>query len=279
LPNHAGSPGVAGAVFAYTPPHESDLDTSATKRWRAANLPGDVVSEPVTLPSGRSFDPNRTSRDGILDAEELEYCRANDVPIGYDTAQIGWVVVESEPTHPGEQPAAGSGATGITFRPWTDDDVPAHRALLDDPAVWETLPEDYPDPFTDATSSDLIALANAPIGHDVVAVEIDGQLVGQCMLRLDAGSSAPATAEVAYWLGRPHWGRGAMSRILPAFVERSFEEHPVDEIYAWILPGNEASIRVAERTGLVRTELPDEAELAASQGRPGFLRWTIARNA
>jgi len=230
----------------------------------------------VVLPSGRSLDLCRTRWDGVLDTEELAYCRAAGIPLGYDTAQIGWVLLDSEPSKPDAQTDVRV-ATGVTFRRWRDHDGAAHRALLDDRAVWEHLPEQYPEPFTEATSRDLIALANADIGHEVVAVEVDGELVGQCLIRLDHFETPPLTAEVAYWLGREHWGRSVMTRVLPEFVDRCFERHPVEEIYAWIRPDNVASARVAARAGLRRTPVPNEAELAAAHGRPGFLRWSVSR--
>jgi len=230
----------------------------------------------VVLPSGKTLDLARDRWDGVLDADEIAYCRANDIPLGYDTAQIGWVLLDSEALTPGDH-GTDRAPGGVTFRRWNAHDAPAHRALLGDRAVWEHLPEEYPDPFTEDTSRDLIALANADIGHDVVAVEVDGELVGQCLVRFDHVANPPFTAEVAYWLGREHWGRGVMSRVLPDFVDRCFERHPVEEIYAWIRPDNVASVKVAERSGLRRTAVADEAEIAESQGRSGFLRWGISR--
>jgi RimJ/RimL family protein N-acetyltransferase len=248
----------------------------------------DDVSAPVViLPSGRSLDLRRSRWDGILDIEEVAYCRTNGIALGYDPAQIGWVLLGSDPDATRVAPATCDHARprrhamrsplGITFRRWSDDDISVHRAMLDDRSMWEHLPEPHPEPFTDDTSRDFIALANADIGHDVLAVEVDGKLVGQCLIRFDPLSARPYTAEVAYWLGREHWGGGLMSRVLPAFVDRCFDTRRVDELYAWIRPANVASARVAERAGFDRESLPNEAELAASQGRPGFSRWRICR--
>ncbi len=247
----------------------------------------EVDASVVVLPSGKSLDLRRSRWDGVLSAEEFAYCRANGIALGYDTAQIGWVLLDSDPDEALVARASGDddrprqhvmrSPAGITFRRWSDHDVSAHRAILDDRAMWEYLPESYPEPFTDDTSRDLIALANAEIGHDVVAVEVDGELVGQCLVRFDPLSARPYTAEVAYWLGREHWNRGLMSRVLPAFVDRCFDIQPVDELYAWIRPANVASARVAERSGFQRESIPNEAEFAASQRRTGFSRWTIRR--
>lgn len=305
----------------------------------------------VDLPNGRTFDVGRSRWDGPLDDEELAYCRAHGVGIGYDPAQIGWVVMSDDepapavaaaalhtaidtaaaelaerysggstdpgeldiveairavevqllsdvdlhladrlhwrlthrmvptpgkPTHQrGTNHAPAGGAVG--FRAWAETDVEIHRALLDDERVWEHLPEPYPRPYTDETSRALIAVSSARAGHDVVALTIDGVPVGQCVLRLESASAGPIAGEVAYWLGRRFWGQGLMTTALPCFVDRCFERHPVDILFAWIRPDNVASRRVAEHAGFERDVFVREAELARSTGRAGFERWSLHR--
>jgi ribosomal-protein-alanine N-acetyltransferase len=50
----------------------------------------------VALPSGRVFDLLRPRSDGVLDAEEREYCARANIPIGWDPAQLGWVTLLGE---------------------------------------------------------------------------------------------------------------------------------------------------------------------------------------
>ena len=49
-----------------------------------------VVEKFVVLPSGRRLNLNRPRSEGVLDAEELEYCRSNNTPLAYDCLQIGF---------------------------------------------------------------------------------------------------------------------------------------------------------------------------------------------
>lgn len=239
---------------------------------------------------GSEESAGRPSRwAGVLDAESVRSYREQGVPLAFDPVQIGWVLLDSEDADISPESRSGSSTSGrrmpaleteeagVSFRPWTTADVADHRALLDDAAVWEHLPETYPVPFTDQTSNDLIALANADLDHEVVAVEVDGSLVGQCLITFHSAPSSPRDAEVAYWLGRAHWGRGLMSRVLPTFVDRCFRRHNVDTLTAWIHPDNAGSIRVAERSGFRRDAASNESLLAASQDREGFGRWVIRR--
>jgi ribosomal-protein-alanine N-acetyltransferase len=165
----------------------------------------------------------------------------------------------------------------VTFRPWTLDDAGVYLELLGNPKVWEYLPEPFPDPFTEDTARALIEVAGIGFHHETVAVVVDGRPIGQCLLRFSPPFAGTQAAEVAYWLGEQHWGKGWMSRILPRFTERSFRRHPLDVIYAWIMTGNEASVRVAEHAGYRRDHFPRESQLAASLHRPGYVRYATYR--
>lgn len=175
------------------------------------------------------------------------------------------------------RPAAAPDAA-LGFRRWTQDDAPVFTSLLGNARVWEYLPEPFPEPFDEDTARTLIELGALDFHHRAVAVEWRGKPVGQCLLRFDTHADV-RTAEVAYWLGEEHWGQGLMGRILPVFTRESFREHDLDVIYAWIREDHGASERVARRAGYTRDDFPYEAELAASMGRPGFVRYAAFRQA
>jgi RimJ/RimL family protein N-acetyltransferase len=179
-----------------------------------------------------------------------------------------------EPLH---QPQALWESTEFTFRPWSHDDAVVYAELLGNPRIWEYLPEPFPSEFTVETARTLIEVAAIGFHHDTVAIEVDGRPIGQCLLRFDRPFAGTRAAEVAYWLGEEHWGKGWMSRVLPVFSDRSFRQHSVDVIYAWIMKDNEASIRVAERSGYRRAHFPLEAQLAQLLRRPGFVRYATYR--
>lgn len=177
-------------------------------------------------------------------------------------------------------PAPEADATPVVeFRRWTEEDVPTFRELLDDPRVWEHLPESHPDPFTDEVARTLIDISRIELHHDATAVVVDGRPVGQCVVRFDDPVGSVRAAEVSYWLGHEHWGRGLMSAVLPRFTARAFALHPdVEVVYAWISPRNPASARVAERSGYHRDTSRIEPMVADSIRRPGWERYTTYRS-
>jgi RimJ/RimL family protein N-acetyltransferase len=165
----------------------------------------------------------------------------------------------------------------FTFRPWTAADAPAYRALLDNPRLWQFLPEPFPGNLTEAMARTLIEVGSLPGRQETLAVERDGTPVGQVLLRFDPAFAGVRAGEVAYWLGEAHWGKGWMPQVLAAFLERSFAAHQLDVVYAWIHDENRASERVAERCGLRRDTFPLVAELAQSLQRPRFRRFVRCR--
>ncbi|MBX3464157.1 MAG: GNAT family N-acetyltransferase [Planctomycetes bacterium] len=176
-------------------------------------------------------------------------------------------------------PLSKAGDGEFSFRPWTPADAPLYRAMLDNPRLWEYLPESYPQPLTDETARTLIELGQIGAHQEALAVLHDGEPVGQCLLRFHEPFAGRRAAEVAYWLAEEHWGKGWMSRILPTFLARSFAAHDVDVIEAWIRADHSASARVAERCGFRRDAFAFEAELAAALGKSRARRWLFCRPA
>lgn len=176
-------------------------------------------------------------------------------------------------------PLSKAGDEEFSFRPWTPADAPHYRAMLDNPRLWEYLPESYPQPLTDETARTLIELGRIDARQEALAVLRDGEPVGQCLLRFHEPFAGRRAAEVAYWLAEEHWGKGWMSRILPTFLAHSFAAHDVDVIEAWIREDHAASARVAERCGFRRDAFAFEVELAAALGKPRARRWLFCRPA
>jgi RimJ/RimL family protein N-acetyltransferase len=205
-----------------------------------------------TLPSGKPFDPRRPRFAGTLDAEERAFCRDNAIALAFDPVQQGWVTedclpddAEDDMAVAGRADAQGPGA--LRFRPWTPEDVKSFRALLDDADLWTYLPEAYPDPLDEDTARTLIEISNTSGHHDVCAIETRGEVVGQVRLAFEAGSNR---AEISYWIGRAHWGRGLASSAVAQFTDRGFRRHAkLTEIFAVVHADNTASARVLQKAG------------------------------
>lgn len=80
-----------------------------------------------------------------------------------------------------------------------------------------------------------------------ITLRTTGELVGCIGLRLE---TVHEKAELGYWVGRPHWGRGYASEAARALVAYGFETLGLMRIQAHYMAHNPASGRVMEKAGL-----------------------------
>jgi len=131
------------------------------------------------------------------------------------------------------------------------EQVAAAVRLLNDPKVHRgTLRLPYP--YTEKDNRAWIRrarrerAAGRSLGLSIVR-RSDGELLGGVGLhQLEEGAYR---AEVGYWLGREHWGRGYATEAVNAVLRAAFRELGLHRIEARIYPWNRASCRVARRCG------------------------------
>jgi EAL domain-containing protein (putative c-di-GMP-specific phosphodiesterase class I)/RimJ/RimL family protein N-acetyltransferase len=137
----------------------------------------------------------------------------------------------------------------FTFRQWSLNDLDDFISHLDDEDMWRYIPQDYPNPLTREMASSLIGASNEVTQrHKVHAVQWSGKPIGQARLLFD--STYPDAAEISYWLGKEHWGKGLTSDFVTLYTLESFHANPhINCIYAKVLDGNSASIKLLEKAG------------------------------
>lgn len=207
---------------------------------------------------------------GPLDSDEVRFCRTKGIPLAYDTVQLGWVSLDveddidnyeeaiamSSPGNGPKRPVAARNDTmsqSLRFRRWREEDLSDYQRLLGNPRIWDLLPDARPDPFTEDIAQSLIAISNEEGHHEVRAVESDGQVVGQVRLLFDMTALDHSEAEISYWLGEAHWGRGIGSLAVARFTERAFKHWPsLTTIFARVHVNNKASARLLEKCGYRR---------------------------
>jgi len=57
--------------------------------------------------------------------------------------------------------------------------------------------------------------------------------------------------EIGYWLSRSHWGQGIMTEAIAAILRYGFDVIGLQEVSAWVMDDNPASVRVLEKNGFV----------------------------
>jgi ribosomal-protein-alanine N-acetyltransferase len=162
---------------------------------------------------------------------------------------------------------------GVILRPFRLGDERSLVESANDPEVARFLRDRFPHPYTleDARgwvefNRDLRPCCNFAIDVGGAVVGGAGFVFGDDVHRF--------SAEVGYWLGRAHWGRGIATRVLGAITEYGFERHAMVRLYAGVFEGNEASARVLEKCGYAREGV---ARKAALKGGKFLDVWQFAR--
>jgi ribosomal-protein-alanine N-acetyltransferase len=80
------------------------------------------------------------------------------------------------------------------------------------------------------------------------AIEVDGEVAGGIGLMLQTDVER-VSAEIGYWLGEAHWGKGIVTEAVKAVTRESFRLFQLSRIFALPFADNPGSIRVLEKAG------------------------------
>lgn len=206
--------------------------------------------------TGQAPVPSLQSRwDGVLTPEQKAWCEARDIALAYDPLQIGWVIADEHAACTRPVPATPLSwkvktSASLSFRRWQAGDVPIYMQLLSEPEVWRHMHEAWPGALTQSLAQDLIGISRMSDHHDVLAVTRDGHPIGQMRLAFGTDASSRDTAELSYWLGRDHWGRGLGRTLVQHATKRAFEDHArLYRLVAFVHPDNVASARCLRAAG------------------------------
>ena len=142
----------------------------------------------------------------------------------------------------------------LILRPFTMDDAPDVARLGGDRRV-SSMTLTVPHPYGLSDAEGWIAkhpgfwFADA---HAVFAVcervgDSDGPLVGAIGLSIER---FPRRAEIGYWIGVAHWGKGYATEASLALVDFGFESLGLERIHSCHFGSNAASGRVLQKAGL-----------------------------
>ncbi|MFD6279751.1 GNAT family N-acetyltransferase [Streptomyces sp. NPDC060209] len=150
-------------------------------------------------------------------------------------------------------------AGSLLLRPWRRDDIPALLAAYDDPAMRRWLRTQVPDAGAAErwmTVQEDGWASGSRFGFAVTDTARDGELVGN--LALNRHVPGAGSAQAGYWTTASARGRGVAPRALGALTGWAFATFAEDGLRSLELlheAGNEASCRVAEKSGFALAEV------------------------
>jgi RimJ/RimL family protein N-acetyltransferase len=117
--------------------------------------------------------------------------------------------------------------------------------------VARQLRDRFPHPYSRANAHAFLKAATSATGSDNLAIEVNGEAAGA--IGHVAGVDVERySAEIGYWLGEEHWGRGVATEALVLVTEHLFTTSNILRLFALPFADNVGSIRVLEKAGYVR---------------------------
>ena len=161
-------------------------------------------------------------------------------------------------------PTIELGSDGWTLRAWRESDAPALAGHANNARVWRNMSDRFPHPYTLAIAEQWVREGHIDFGGDNWAIAMNDAAVGGCGIAQDSGQFR-CNAEIGYWLAEACWGRGIGTRVARALSQRAFANPEITRVVAPIHAHNAASMRVAEKAGLVREALQPQSAIKAGR--------------
>ncbi len=135
----------------------------------------------------------------------------------------------------------------LKLRPYSDADIAALLPLIGAREVAATTLR-IPHPYTEQDAKDFIAhTRSGPEIRLAITLRAEGCLIGGVGLR---PTDAHRHAELGYWLGLLHWGKGFATEAAREMLRYGFENVGFHRIFASHFKGNIASGRVLKKLGM-----------------------------
>lgn len=140
----------------------------------------------------------------------------------------------------------------VTIREWQESDAKALSMLLNDKRVMDNLRDGLPFPYTE---TDALYYINSCISADkneqfCFAIVNNGKVVGSIGV-FRQGNIHFRTAELGYYIGVEHWGKGITTEAVRLVCKHVFDNTDIVRIYAEPFAENIGSCRVLEKNGFV----------------------------
>lgn len=140
----------------------------------------------------------------------------------------------------------------LLLRPWKEADAEALFRYAQDPAIGPIA--GWPPHTSVENSREIIRdVLSAPETYAVVLKE-SGEPIGSVGLLFGAAGTRPLAvgeAELGYWVGKPHWGRGYIPEASRALIRRAFADLGLQALWCVCDNANAQSKRVMEKCGFI----------------------------
>lgn len=153
-----------------------------------------------------------------------------------------------------------------TVRDWKPDDLQPLVRHANNRRIWINLRDRFPHPYLETHGQQFLQHVARLSPATVWAIEVGGEAAGAIGLET-LSDVERVSAELGYWLGEQHWGRGIVTEAVEAVTAEAFRRFDLTRIFALPFADNHGSIRVLEKAGFVL-----EGQMRHSAIKDGRLR-------
>jgi len=133
-------------------------------------------------------------------------------------------------------------------RSWRSDDAASLARHANNRNIWRNLRDAFPHPYGIEDAHRFLERAVNMDPETFFCIAIDDHAAGGIGYKL--GSDVERfTAEIGYWLGEEHWGRGITTEALVAVTRYAIEKHELHRVFAVPYAWNAPSARILEKAG------------------------------
>lgn len=132
-----------------------------------------------------------------------------------------------------------------TLRKYKIADAGDFYKYSNNPDIYKNMSSNFPKTLAECEHMVKGFSENDEINQCVRAIIINEEAVGCIGLFLGENGCA----SVAYWLGKPYWRKGIMSRVLNEFCLGAFEQYKINKIVAEPYAFNLGSRKTLEKAG------------------------------
>ena len=141
---------------------------------------------------------------------------------------------------------------GFTLRSLRLTDAKSLTKHANNKKIGNNLRDRFPYPYTEEDAEwfiNFVLSDNDPVKNFVI--EINGEAAGAIGVTPDEDVYR-LNAEIGYWLGEEHWGKGIMTAVIKATIKYAFDNLNVKRIYATPFATTIGSIKALEKAGFIK---------------------------
>ena len=141
---------------------------------------------------------------------------------------------------------------GFILRSFQLTDAKSLTKHANNKKISDNLRDRFPHPYTEEDAEwfiNFVLSDNDPVKNFVI--EINEEAAGSIGVTPDEDVYR-LNAEIGYWLGEEHWGKGIMTAVIKATIKYAFDNLSVKRIYATPFATTIGSIKALEKAGFIK---------------------------